>query len=105
VSERKERCDTCRFWSNQDDDGTGLCRRNPPKAASTPEQQSIVEEWTEDGWAMMGFWPWTSDSDWCGEWQPSEEASAGWLVETEAQCQKPAPSSDPRKTVNPERDR
>lgn len=58
------RCEDCRFWDASTQDGnaqpdtTGLCRINPPALAPL----------TAKGW-----WPFTSDTDWCGYFRARPE--------------------------------
>ena len=57
-------CEECKFWdtavkmAGDDQDLTGLCRRHAP-----------VPITSRNG---AGEWPFTEDSDWCGEYQPKE---------------------------------
>jgi hypothetical protein len=53
-------CETCRFWSIDDDAG-GECRRYAPRPATL--------ETASDAWQN---WPATLSGDWCGEHQPKE---------------------------------
>lgn len=52
-------CDTCRFWDNStqlgsaEPDTTGQCRIRPPKVSKITGR---------------AVWPFTEDSDWCGEY-------------------------------------
>lgn len=61
MTERSERCETCRFWEK---DGTGLghCYRYPPQMFPTVPKRG------EGVWLQ----PQTFDNDWCGEWQDKE---------------------------------
>jgi hypothetical protein len=98
MSERKERCETCRFCDQfaPDDlrrelDYIGTCRRMPP--VHLPSVLDLLvrdddEQYEADkGEKMTDFdfrmgvtdeagqghvwgWPTVSDDDWCGEWQP-----------------------------------
>lgn len=92
MSERKERCETCRFWffvsdeescigpsevmvtaeqykSRCDEEGyvmAGECHCRAPAAA--PDMVTADRElWPDRALAM---WPITLPLDWCGEWQP-----------------------------------
>ena len=66
--ERKERCETCRFWDSPRPDavGYGTCRRFPPI-------KLMPEEFAEGGHANVGEWPDTASYDWCGEWRAKVE--------------------------------
>ncbi len=71
MSERKERCETCKFWemlpsgeqeesSLTDDEGSiGLCKRYPPLANNENPTASEWEEFVNP--TVVSF-------DWCGEW-------------------------------------
>lgn len=73
MSERAERCETCRFWEREEDTAddifeeptlgqivVGECHRYPP-----------VRQASEKMWAMFPLLP---EGNWCGEWQPAEPA-------------------------------
>ena len=89
MTERQERCETCRFWEVFDDreplerlmqpeivalnpelaglkvpndDRQGWCHRYPP---------SVIHEAHEDP-----VFPWSPTDDWCGEYQPTPPAAA-----------------------------
>lgn len=51
------RCGTCRFFSIHSDPELGFCHRYPPK-------QLEGDDWGH---------PLTTDDDWCGEWQATQE--------------------------------
>jgi len=57
-------CYECRYWdkvtSYPDKRNSGLCRIYPP----------VRNDTDHDDWG----WPVTYDEDWCGRWQPREEA-------------------------------
>lgn len=62
---RPDRCETCRFWDAFRDrfEGEGAfaeCRRYPPIAKTAEDTEPSF---------FAGF-PVTTQSDWCGEWQP-----------------------------------
>ena len=65
MGEEMQCCEDCRFWDNSTQSGsaqpdtTGLCRRKAPR----------VNKFTG-----MAFWPFTEDTDWCGEFQPEPQA-------------------------------
>lgn len=58
-------CGTCKFWDTSaslvSDDATAQCRRAPPF-------------WDERTGAAV--WPFTEETDWCGEHQPDEPTDA-----------------------------
>lgn len=52
MSEREQRCKTCRWWSRQGNDPQEAeCRRRPPVVSDRRP------------------WPTTRPNDWCGDWQ------------------------------------
>ena len=66
MDERKERCETCRFWDSTNSktcevvdanpactETCGWCKRYPPSRFTT----------------QFSEWPLTTETDWCGEWQ------------------------------------
>lgn len=57
------RCLTCRYFDpdpEQHDPDKGWCRRYPPKAAMTADD--------EDGYGLLEvFWPIVDAFEWCGE--------------------------------------
>lgn len=59
-ADTKGRCETCSWWDtsaqspNAEPDTTGLCRQRPPRA---------------DKRLGTAVWPFTSDTDWCGEYK------------------------------------
>ncbi len=64
MSERQERCETCRWWDQSETDGTACpCKRYPPVLTAS-QFPSMSEEDRE-----RGIWPYTESFDWCGEWQ------------------------------------
>jgi hypothetical protein len=75
-------CMNCKFWEDFDSpvramtalgmdvDYDGWCKRNPP---SLPTAEVLAEGMHD---AAEGVHPWTRHSDWCGEYQPKEEAKA-----------------------------
>lgn len=88
--ERKERCETCRFWLDHRDKEIreGDCRRYPPDDGELEDINFVLRDIldhlangdnafvrstncrsAEDACARF---PGTMDSDWCGEWQPKE---------------------------------
>jgi hypothetical protein len=83
MSERKERCDTCRFWEidglvgDEPDVCIGWCKRMPP----TFPPREVREHWIGDSMGSDGFtiglWPHTQDINYCGEWKPRE----AWAVQ------------------------
>lgn len=87
MSERAQRCETCRFWEVVLEDARfGDCKRHPPQLSDhalrfyaenptpdDPEELGLVEESlmlrkarSVDVW----FSPVTLNDNWCGEWQP-----------------------------------
>jgi hypothetical protein len=75
--QRKERCETCRFWEshidgNEVDGYLGFCRRYPPVFAP----QSAIAAWYGESVDVseptrLGMFPLTSEGGWCGEYQPT----------------------------------
>lgn len=71
MSERKERCETCRFWDQEEveDKFYGVCRRGHPVIA----RGSVVQDSPGDPVdAFDAFWPHTRKFDWCGEWEAKQ---------------------------------
>lgn len=66
MAERKEKCETCRFWDEDGDDADGICRRYAPR----PEMNERGQD--GDAWETYPAWPLTVSTDWCGEWQAIE---------------------------------
>ena len=66
--ERKERCETCRFWTDVDEGVSDLgdCHRYPPKMAIELKGDAcdVIKP-------RYGGWPLTFATDWCGEYQPT----------------------------------
>ena len=60
MSERKETCGNCRYWSTTVYD-QGECRKRPPV---------IVDALCGPDGEIFGatYWPVTIERDWCGEW-------------------------------------
>jgi hypothetical protein len=97
MSERVERCETCRFWVNNpisasgapdvvflgypgaDADGyvrAGECHRRAPQTVSGSIQLSNgepAESWPDNA---QGIWPLTMPLDWCGDFQPATPTKA-----------------------------
>ena len=64
MSERKERCETCRFWEEvvQKLGRAGDCRRYPPALPLTAGQPCGDDD-------ALGMFPVVGFKAWCGEWQ------------------------------------
>lgn len=63
--ERKETCETCRFWDiDVFDQAYGSCRRHAPQPSSSSSSDILPHKW-----------PFTNYYNWCGEYQPQREAS------------------------------
>jgi len=63
VSERLERCETCRWW-DREDSMVGICHRRAPLP------------WHDfDDAPPASWWPTTNENDWCGEWTPADSAA------------------------------
>lgn len=80
MSERKERCETCRWWDSEGDgayyrdetdtsDVPGQCSRFPPQFVAFPQDEDPKE--LPRCCHSHIFWqqPITQHHDWCGEWQ------------------------------------
>ncbi len=74
MSDRPDRCETCRFWEvyhlDPDDDPQyepGECHRHPP----TLLQSDKLRRTDGNGNIYIGkaWWPETMPGDWCGEWE------------------------------------
>jgi len=101
MSERKERCETCKWWKctvdqaiEEGEDMHGTCRRYPPSlsdallllcsmsvagppiVSGTFANTDTTTAW-ENGqrtvyeYASHYVFPLTLQSDWCGEWEPN----------------------------------
>jgi hypothetical protein len=66
MGERKDRCGTCRFWSEMDE-GIGECHRAPPALPATESHVVAAVRMRQGIWD--GVWPSTEGDDWCGEWR------------------------------------
>jgi len=64
MTERKERCETCRFWKDHSVTSDATCHRYPPAAAYryTGDYRVITDH---------GVFPHAYENDWCGEYQPA----------------------------------
>lgn len=64
MTERKERCKSCIFWTGphpaEYEDNRGACHRNAPRPLSIDNDEHHFGLWT---------WPMVTPGDWCGEWQ------------------------------------
>lgn len=75
MAERKERCETCRFWNideagdNRDGVVTGGCHRYPPKPFRSPDSDLI--DFAADSFSF----PIVHAIDWCGEWRAQDHAA------------------------------
>jgi len=76
MSERAERCETCRFWDTENsDEGWGDCRRYPPTKMLFEIEAMGHDKTSQDIHNSLGdsssvwVWPYTESDDWCGEWQ------------------------------------
>lgn len=66
MSERAEKCGTCRFWRRDEhppDSSEGQCRRNAPVVVALPDNSNDP---------FYRVWPETWVADWCGEYRPVE---------------------------------
>lgn len=79
VELRPDRCGTCRFWDQWEEDDQasesgrspkGHCHRHAP--APRPFSLTDNRPMSETEWTIGETeWPNTQVSDWCGEWQPA----------------------------------
>ncbi len=68
------KCKDCKYWDFQCpkdppdtiDDG-GWCRRNAPPASVTHGDPNHANN------SVAAVWPWTDETDWCGEFKPKEK--------------------------------
>ncbi len=75
MSDRPDRCETCRFWEVYHNGGPdedpqydpGECRRHPPTLLQTMELRRI--DATANIYVGKAWWPETMRDDWCGEWE------------------------------------
>lgn len=75
MSERTERCETCRFFDDDENDWMPRCLRYPPQINAVRVAE-IVRELNRDGeYAASALQCWENppvDADgWCGEWKPT----------------------------------
>ena len=61
-------CKDCRYWGDDVIDNNynvliSRCRRRSPTFANAEEYDSSV------GPVSRYDWPWTCETDWCGEWE------------------------------------
>lgn len=59
-------CARCRWWDNkydieEEENGTGVCRRHAPVATGRTTN--------EDDYERFPLWPLTLESEWCGDWE------------------------------------
>lgn len=80
MSERIERCETCRWWSRPDGI-MGTCKRSAPMAVATVYLRAglklAYKHKIEAGGIcdpLLAVWPYTEIDDFCGEWQPTPAA-------------------------------
>lgn len=78
-----EECSTCKFWGYNDanPDGNGTCHRFPPAPSSLwPVRLLLRNRATQVGHEpdeddpVTYTHPATMESDWCGEWQVSQDS-------------------------------
>lgn len=67
MSERAERCETCKFWEGYTGDvehgnepTRGNCHRYPPRHYPNPDSETLEDQYD---------FPAVETDDWCGEWQ------------------------------------
>ena len=74
MPEREKRCETCRFWGEEDREievtflgryGRLPCHGTPPNRFPRSEPERYTDPAEPD-------WPWTHPDDWCGPWQPKD---------------------------------
>jgi hypothetical protein len=65
MDERKELCETCRFWERTGNHA-GECRRYAPRPAM--RALMILDSRQQDG-REDAIFPIMSHDEWCGEWQ------------------------------------
>jgi len=63
--ERRERCDCCRFYDGDVDEGE--CRRHAPRFLLGQVKPGIAEDAL-----VAGVWPAVSSIDWCGDFEANE---------------------------------
>lgn len=72
MSERTERCETCRFLGPPTEPTVpGHCRRHAPHPVVLRRED--VPDLDPD--TLWPWWPAVLEDDWCGEWQPAEAAA------------------------------
>jgi hypothetical protein len=61
MADRKERCETCKWWEHKPGWDGGRCHRNAPFVPwPSPQGVDITS---------MTIWPCVDADDWCGEWK------------------------------------
>lgn len=66
-----EKCENCRWWETDEEDSSlGECKRYPPVISDfvLKKQEKAGCELEEARW-IASIYPFTSDSDRCGEWK------------------------------------
>ena len=73
MSERKELCETCRWWNDWREDlqPFGDCRRFPPQLFHLQRMPAV--ETPESDLMDSTVWPLTECTDFCGEWTPADQ--------------------------------
>lgn len=64
-------CENCRFWATNNDT-VGECRRNNP----VPIVSGGVTSTSPYVMDRAAMWPFTRETDWCGEHTPVEQLQA-----------------------------
>lgn len=60
-------CKTCKYW-HPGDEKNGSCR------FTAPTINGSLFRHNEEIWDGGGVWPWTFDTDWCGEYREFDKA-------------------------------
>jgi hypothetical protein len=88
MTERTERCETCRWWESigeacsDADETRGWCRRSAPQPVITFLQTAACHAIGPEYVARIHrhdsgvTWPETAPDDWCGEYQPTPPEAA-----------------------------
>jgi hypothetical protein len=78
---RTERCETCRWWENNENKWTPRCHRYPRQLNPVRVSELVVSASgridAERAAAALQCWefPHAAPDDFCGEWQPTPPAA------------------------------
>lgn len=68
MDQYQQTCASCSYWDQKEEEyPIGKCRRHAP----TP----VLEVFTGED-CDSALWPWTEETEWCGEHRPAVKASS-----------------------------